>query len=481
MRLQPKQRELIRLLNTYDNVLAYGGARSGKTYAIIQWMVVRGLKTPGAWQLVARRYNRDIMGTIWEQTLPRVLSGLNMRRGEDYEMREKPAQLMLPDDSTILFDGLDDKERVDKILGTDWLTQYLNECTDIPWPTVKTLRTRLAQKIGDESPKFITDLNPGSIAHWSHVVFFEGKIPETRDPWPTEPKILEDGTVIQPGTFGKLQLTPYDNRENLADGYIERELETLTGDFRSRFLLGEYSSNSELVVFHPQRFYEWPEFLAWGNREWASVRLVGGLDLGVDDPDAFVILAYRDGDPDVYIVYEHMARRQSTEELAAQIKRGMKWAADNIPTPEPGLVIWSDTNTVRHGKEGDSKKNARMLAEVYGLPCRPAYKRDKILGIEFLRDDVGAGRLHVPMAGPFADECTKTVWTKNPVDESIIREIDDETFHPNMMDAIIYAYRFLMSYGNSAMIGRASLGAKEEEPAFQERMIAALNKPDRYW
>jgi hypothetical protein len=325
----------------------------------------------------------------------------------------------------------------------------------------------LSQKVEGASTRFIADLNPTSTAHWTYKLWFEGKNPESGEP--------------VTGGYGKIQLNPYDNRENLADGYIERELEPLTGDYRSRFLLGEYSSNSDLVVFHPPKFSTWDDFTKWGDGRWASVRLCGGLDLGVDDPDAFVILAYIDGDPDVWIVYEHMARRQSTEELAEQIKRGIAWVSANVPTPEPGLAIWSDTNTVRHGKEGDSKKNARMLSEIYGLPTRPAYKRDKILGIEFLRDDVASGRLHIPMGGSFADEVGKTVWTKNPIDESIIREIDDETFHPNMMDAIIYAYRFLMSYGNSAMIGRASLGAKEPEKTYHDRMVEALQKPDRYW
>lgn len=430
-------------------------------------MAVGGYRYDGSRQLIARRYATDIRHSVWDDTLPTVLRALDMRAGTDYRAYESDMEIHFANGSVIVCAGLDDKERVDKILGQEFLSMYINESQDVPWPTVKTLRTRLSQKVDGCSTRFIADLNPTSIAHWTYRQWFENKDPES-------------GKELT-GSFGRVQINPYDNRENLADGYIERELEPLTGDFRSRFLLGEYSSNSELVVFHPPRFCNWAEFLEWGVREWASVRLVGGLDLGVDDPDAFVVLAYRDGDPDIWIVYEHMARRQSTEELASQIKRGMEWVSKNIPTPEPGLQIWSDTNTVRHGKEGDSKKNARMLAEIYGLPCRAAYKRDKILGIEFLRDDVSSGRLHIPANGPFSDEVTKTVWTKNPVDESIIREIDDETFHPNMMDAIVYAYRFLMSYGNSAMIGRASLSAKEPEPDFHERMIQALNKPDKYW
>ena len=477
MALQTKQRDLIRLLNRDDNVLAFGGARSGKTYAILYWMIVRGYRHAGCRQLVARRYASDIRASIWRDTLPKVLGDMDMHPGEDYEALESIAQITFENGSTITCAGLDDKERVDKILGQEYVTEYMNESQDIPWPTVKTLRTRLSQKIEGAGTRFIADLNPGSTAHWTYKLFIARTHPESGEP--------------VSGAFSSIQINPHDNEMNLAPGYIERELDTLTGDFRSRFLLGEYAVNTGLSVFSPPDFYAWSEFLEWGagldrdgiqiTPRWPDVRLVAGLDLGVDDPDAFVVLAYRDGDPDVWIVYEHMARRQSTEELAAEIKRGMTWTATNIPTPEPTMDIWSDTNTVRHGREGDSKKNARMLAEIYGLPCRAAYKRDKMLGIEFLRDDVNAGRLHIPRGGAFAEECTKTVWTKNHVDETIIREIDDEVFHPNAMDAILYAYRYLMSYGNSAMIGRAAKGSKEPEQDFTARMSEALDQSSRVW
>jgi hypothetical protein len=38
----------------------------------------------------------------------------------------------LPNGSTIWFGGLDDKERVDKILGREYSTVYLNEASEIP-------------------------------------------------------------------------------------------------------------------------------------------------------------------------------------------------------------------------------------------------------------------------------------------------------------------------------------------------------------
>ena len=55
--------------------------------------------------------------------------------------------------------GLDDKERVEKILGTEFSTIYLNECTQIPLASVDMVRTRLAQKTKLVNRMYY-DLNP---------------------------------------------------------------------------------------------------------------------------------------------------------------------------------------------------------------------------------------------------------------------------------------------------------------------------------
>lgn len=53
----------------------------------------------------------------------------------------------LDNGAEIWFGGLDDKERVDKILGKEYATIYANEASQISYATITTLRTRLAQKI----------------------------------------------------------------------------------------------------------------------------------------------------------------------------------------------------------------------------------------------------------------------------------------------------------------------------------------------
>jgi hypothetical protein len=90
---------------------------------------------------------------------------------------------------------------------------------------------------------------------------------------------------------------------------------------------------------------------------------------------------------------------------------------------------------------------------MYGLPVTAAYKRDKKLSIDFLVTEVDSVYFHIPNGGAFHDETDQTVFRKHD-DGTIERKINDDIYHPDMMDAIIYCYNFLMSYGNSVFFDR---------------------------
>lgn len=333
----------------------------------------------------------------------------------------------------IVLAGLDDKERVDKILGQEYSLIYVNECQDVPWPTVNILKTRLRQVVPGFDNRFMADLNPTTDAHWSFKLWHQLIHPETKEP------------LKHPEDYGFIQINPHDNAEHLPSGYLE-ELSGLVGNARDRFFLGTYQNTSGLRVFNPIGLYDWPQFLEWAYTRQGSLKFVAGLDLGYQDADAFVILAYVPDEPDVWLIFEHKQRRATLEELVTAIRGGMAWVRANVPARDHDLLIYSETATLRYGHEGDNKKTASDLANTYGLPIRPAYKRDKKLGIELLQDEVNSGRFHIPRGGSFQDETEQTVWTRL-TDGTIERKIDDEAFHPDEMDAILYPYREIRTYG----------------------------------
>ena len=446
MDLTPKQTEAGELLAKVTNLLLFGAAGSGKTFfAITAQCAVAS--TTDARCLTTRRYATDVRASIWNQTLPNVLRAHGFRLGQDYKLNEQQMTVTFPSGGQIALAGLDDKERVDKILGQEYAFIYINECQDVPWATVNILKTRLRQVVQGFKSKFVADLNPTTDAHWSYRLWLDGVHPETREP------------IKRPQDYAFLQMNTIDNADNLDASYIE-ELGNLVGNARQRFFLGEFQSTTGLRVFQPKALYEWPEFVQWAESRQGSLRFTAGLDLGYQDADAFVIFAYVPSEPDVWLIFEHKARRETMDELVTAIREGMTWVRHNVPARDHSMQIYAETATLRYGHEGDEKKSWSMLSEVYGLPVQRAYKRDKKLGIELLQDVVNSGKLHVPRGGPFNDETEQVIWTRE-IDGTIVRKIDDDAYHPDLMDAVLYPFRELWSYGDEVhkslppQIGRA--------------------------
>lgn len=428
IKLTPKQKEIAQSLKGVRYLLLYGGSRGGKTFALVYVLFSLALKYPGSRHLIARRYATDVRNSIWKVTLQEVLRGLDLHPGVDYIKNEVDMEIVFPNGSKIQLAGLDDAQRVDKILGTEYTTIYINESQDVPWQSVKILRTRLSQKISQN--RFIADLNPTTSGHWTYKLWFEGVDPESGEMLPFRPM------------YKAIQVSPYDNAENLDSDYITMELETKTGNDRRRFLLGEYTTTSDLNVFNPASYFTPDDFEKWRAGVGYRLRIVGGLDLGYEDADALAFIGYMEGRPETFLLWEHKGRRQTVQELAGKIQEGLRFCQELAPGTD--IQIYTDTG-------GGGKKIASELHAVYGLPVVTAYKRDKQLGIELLQDEVNTpGKLHIKEGGHFDAEARKIIWTRD-LTGTILRVIDDSSFHPDMMDAILYPFRFLWSYGGDGL------------------------------
>src|SRR5271165_763651 len=165
--------------------LIYGGARSGKTFLFTRAVVLRALIAPGSRHLIARFRQNAVRASVGLDTLPRVVElcfpglVLNENRQESF--------FELPNGSQIWLAGLDEKQRVDKILGQEFATIFFNECSQIPRMSVMVARTRLAQqcpvipavaatraRLGWKNPDVLDqrayyDLNPVGSLHWSNM------------------------------------------------------------------------------------------------------------------------------------------------------------------------------------------------------------------------------------------------------------------------------------------------------------------------
>lgn len=267
--------------------MLFGGSRSGKTFLLVRNECLRALKAPESRHAMLRFRFNAIKSSIVMDTFPKVMK--LAFPGVKYEINKTDWFAEFENGSQIWFGGLDDKERTEKILGMEFATIYLNECSQIPWGSVGIAVTRLAQKAiqviagrGDAilKPRMYYDCNPPSKAHWTYKLFVEKRDPETRQPLP------------RPDDYSHYQINPQDNAENLSDGYLDT-LQSLSARHRKRFLLGEFADATPNALFPEEHIDKWrvmdgkvPDFL----RVVIGVDPSGSGDVDNADNDAIGIV-----------------------------------------------------------------------------------------------------------------------------------------------------------------------------------------------
>lgn len=259
------------------HVMLYGGGRSGKTFLHLRNTAMRAIKAPGSRHAVLRfRFNHlkaSIIADTWPKMLALCFPGVRC------EMNKTDWYGEFQNGSQVWFGGLDDKARTEKILGQEYATIYPNECSQISWTSIQMLKTRLAQKVEQETSgggkrplplRMFYDCNPPTKGHWSYKLFHKKIDPEDLKP------------LLHPENYAHFQMNPRDNIENIAAGYIQ-EMEASSARYRLRFLDGAYADENPNALFSDVEIEKWR---VTDGRVPEMVRVVVAVDpSGSDDID----------------------------------------------------------------------------------------------------------------------------------------------------------------------------------------------------
>ncbi len=247
-KLTTRQEEAMEIISgTATHNMLFGGSRSGKTFLLVRAVVMRALKAPGSRHAILRYRFNHIKTTIILDTFPKCMQ--ICFPGVKYNLSKTDWFATLPNGSEVWFGGLDDKERAEKILGAEFSTIYLNECSQIPQGSKDIILTRLAQRaettIGSYlTPRIFYDCNPTNKVHWTYRAFIQKVDPDTKKP------------VSNPLDYVSCKMDPKDNAENLSSTYMET-LAGLPARLRKRFLLGEFADATNNALFNDENFELW--------------------------------------------------------------------------------------------------------------------------------------------------------------------------------------------------------------------------------
>lgn len=225
--------------------LVYGGSRSGKTFLTVMTIIIRALKAAYSKHLIVRQEASAARAALARGSLATIkvvarlcFPGLELVWNEQYGYYE------LPNGSEIWIGGLNDDKAMERILGNEYATIYINEASEVKHTAFTLLRSRLAQVCTDKNghpliQRFYVDLNPTTRMHWTYRVWVDGIDPA-------------DDTPVDRSQYGVATINPDDNRLNLAPEYLN-DLMSLGERARKRFYDGEYTADDDNALW--QRSY----------------------------------------------------------------------------------------------------------------------------------------------------------------------------------------------------------------------------------
>jgi hypothetical protein len=200
----------------------------------VKTVIERAITAPGSRHLLARHRFNHAKASLWHDTLPKVLR--LAFPGLEAKWNQADHYIELANGSQVWIGGLDSDERTEKVLGTEYATALLEECSQIGWAEAEMVGTRVAQMCGLPL-KIIYCENPPLVTHWTHRLFIEGRNPE-----PPHRQLLH------PHRYAHIQINPVDNAENLDQVYLDN-LQSGSARQKLRFYDGKFGTAGESALW----------------------------------------------------------------------------------------------------------------------------------------------------------------------------------------------------------------------------------------
>lgn len=208
---------------------------------------------------------------------------------------------------------------------------------------------------------------------------------------------------------------------------------TPESDFIQREYYGVIAYDSEAQVFKGYQTYdEVPE-------DFMPTDIVIGVDFGFSDYNGVVSLAFNSKTMECYAFHENKFNKSTSTAVIECIKNHYENAKMFMVDRARKLNQDCDLANITIVTDSNEKTICYELSVNEKLPAYPCYKYDKVMAISQLSDWCRTGKIKVPKDGYLAEEFDMTVYKRDDND-NITSEIDD-SYHPDIADALLYASR----------------------------------------
>ena len=218
-----KQREFCKEIARNRYTLLIGAGRSGKSLLVILEMFRFALKYPNTNQIVFRNTLSSAIAGIWNITIPEVIKNFfpALPLLDDFKVNKTRYEISFPNGSKISIKGLDNTEKVQKLLSIELQQVFFDEAHLIEFEHFGLIMSRMPQKVGVEyENKVILCANWAAKTHWLKKFFVDKINPDTGAPHNLSvgmmTSVTADNKTIDAAEYTQTLLSGADRRTRLA-------------------------------------------------------------------------------------------------------------------------------------------------------------------------------------------------------------------------------------------------------------------------
>lgn len=392
--------------------------RAGKSYGAALRLLRAAYLHPGASCLYVALTRDSAKRILWKD----VLKSINRELKLGAQFNETTLSMTLPNGSVVYLLGADtDEDEKQKLLGQKYAAVVIDECASFTVDLNELVYGILKPAVADYRGTIALIGTPGNLKKGLYFDLTKGQDPLYPGTWQAQGWSGHRWSAADNPHMAKQWAAEIDELKN-ANPLIEE-----TPLFQQHYLGRWVIDESKLVYRYSQGRNEAPRRMSEVPGD--TWRYVLGVDLGYDDPTAFVVVAYGEHDKTLYVLEATKEEGLDVTSVAERIKG-----------------IESRYDISRTIVDNANKQAVEEMKRRHSLALHPADKTGKADFIELMNGDFISGFIKLlPDAKPLAEEYAELIWD----DKSEKRQE-----HPNCAnhctDAALYAWRYCYPYLSEA-------------------------------
>ena len=376
--------------------------RAGKSYSIAFMLLQHAMgneRSINPYITLTRDSGKDI---LWP-----ALHDLNDKLDLKLRFRENTGDIILPNKSKIIIRGADDKRQIEKLRGPKYPIAVIDEAQGFPHFLHDLIEDVLEPATLDYDGQIVVTGTPNSACAGP---FYE--LTTKSDGWSVHTWTLRDNPHIPN-----------------VEAWLERKRAQKAWDDNHPTYLREYCGvwirDASCLVFEydaKRNLIAEPPFES--ADDWSFVL---GIDLGFNDPTAFVVIAYSLDLRQAFVVESYKESGLIPSAVAAHV--------ESLLEAYPFTRIVADTG-------GFGKGYAEEMKKRFSLPIVAAQKSNKHGYIELINGDLRTGSLMISEQSntELLDEMHLLQWDLDRMERGQM-VMDRRRFQNHLCDALLYAWR----------------------------------------